>query len=105
MNQPQPPSLPPHPHRQRTPGRTRTRDEGGVDQAEVLECGEGSQLPQQLVRGVRVAAEHQLLQGAAEEELQRARTQQPLARHVAQQQLRQLRGQTSQAAAVLHAGS
>lgn len=71
----------------------------------MLEGGEGPQLPQQLVGGVRVAVEDKLLQRAAEEELQRARPQQPLLGHVLEQVLHQLRGEARQAAAVLHAGS
>lgn len=82
-----------------------TRDERRVDQTQVLERREGPQLAQQLVGGVRVAVQDKLLQGAAEEELQGARAEEPLARHVVEQELHQLRGQARQAAAVLHAGS
>ena len=71
----------------------------------MLEGMEGPELPQQVVGGVRVAVEDKFLQWATEEELQGARPQQPLPGHVAEQQLGELRGQTRQAAAVLHAGS
>lgn len=82
-----------------------TRDERRVDQAQVFERREGPQLAQQLVGGVRVAVQDKLLQGAAEEELQGARAKEPLARHVVEQKLHQLRGEARQTAAVLHAGS
>lgn len=87
------------------PSSRLTRDERRVDQTQVFERREGPQLAQQLVGGVRVAVEDKLLQGAAEEELQGARAEEPLARHVVEQKLHQLRGEARQAAAVLHAGS
>lgn len=71
----------------------------------MFERREGPQLAQQLVGGVRVAVQDKLLQGAAEEELQGARAEEPLARHVVEQKLHQLWGEARQAAAVLHAGS
>lgn len=71
----------------------------------MFERREGPQLAQQLVGGVRVAVQDKLLQGAAEEELQGARAEEPLARHVVEQKLHQLRGEARQTAAVLHAGS
>lgn len=56
-----------------------TRDERRVDQTKVPERREGSQLPQQLVGGVRVAVQDKLLQGASKEELQGAWAKEPFA--------------------------
>lgn len=71
----------------------------------MSERREGPQLPQELVGGVRVAVQDKLLQGASKEELQGARTKEPFAGHVVEQQLHQLWGEARQTAAVLHAGS
>ena len=71
----------------------------------MLQSSECPELSQEFIGGVGIAVEDELLQRAAKEELQGARTQQPLDGHVVEQELCQLWRQTGQTADVLHAGS
>lgn len=71
----------------------------------MFKSRKGPQLPQQLIGGVRIGVEDDLLQRAAKEQLQGAWAKDHFTGHVVEQKLGQLRGQTCHAAAVLHAGS